>query len=196
MRSGNTVSRWLCTVIFGRQRLMLASLYVILAGVLSVPLLATVNPGEIIASSVSATVSSTFDPIKGYSVTFRWTTVSPSNSIVVIEDSDDYGANNNYPNRQIVQNDNVTNHRVVVDHFPAYRYSATWGYYVASWQQSGTWATYPGPATATCTSLHIPGCGGSYLIFTLPTAPTNPNGTLAFTLWPIGGQNVYQGDAT
>ena len=205
MRSGNTVSRWLCTVIFGRQRLMLASLYVILAGVLSVPLFASVNPGEIIASSVSATISSTFDPIKGYSVTFRWTTVSPSNSIVVIEDSDDYGANNNYPNRQIVQNDNVTNHRVVVDHFPAYRYSATWGYYVASWQQRGspgvrqqrgTWATYPGPATATCTSLHIPGCGGSYLIFTLPTAPTNPNGTLAFTLWPIGGQNVYQGDAT
>src|SRR5664279_5678101 len=81
-------------------------------------------------------------------------------------------------------------------HFPAYSYSATWGYYVASRQQRGTWATYPGPATATCTSLHIPGCGGSYLIFTLPTAPANPNGTLAFTLWPIGGQNVYQGDAT
>ena len=55
MRSGNTVSRWLCTVIFCRQKLMLALLYVILAGVLSVPLLATVNPGEIIASSVSAT---------------------------------------------------------------------------------------------------------------------------------------------
>ena len=30
----------------------------------------------------------------------------------------------------------------------------------------------------------------------LPTAPTNPNGTLAFTMWPIGGQNVYQGDPT
>ena len=26
--------------------------------------------------------------------------------------------------------------------------------------------------------------------------PTNPNGPLAFTMWPIGGQNVYQGDPT
>src|SRR5664280_2995793 len=83
MRSGNTVSRWLCTVIFGRQRLMLALLYVIIAVVFSTPLLASVNSGEIIANSVSATVSSTFDPINGFSVTFQWTTVSPSNSIVV-----------------------------------------------------------------------------------------------------------------
>ncbi len=210
MRFGNTITRWLCTVISRRQKLMLTLLYVIIAVVFSVPLFATVNSGEIIANSVSATVSRTFDPVNGYSITFRWTTLHRSNSIVVIEDSDDYGANNNYSNRQIVQNDNVTNHTVVVDHFPAYRYSATWGYYVASrqlngsmWQpnggprqQSGTWATYPGPATAACTSTHIPGCGGSYLTFTLPTAPTNPNGTLAFTLWPIGGQNVYRGDPT
>jgi hypothetical protein len=204
------LSRW--------QTLMFASLYVLIAGVFSVQMLATVNSGEIIASSVSATVSTTFDPLNGYSVTFRWTTVHPSNSIVVIEDSDDYRGNNNYSNRQIVQNDSVTNHTVVVDHFPAYRYSANWGYYVASrqpsgsiWRQtgganlrqsggigsqqpSGTWATYPGPPAAACNSLHIPGCGGSYLTFTLATAPTNPNGPLAFTLWPVGGQNVYRGD--
>jgi hypothetical protein len=204
MKSRNTVTRWFCTVAFRRQKLMPALLYLILAGVFSAPLLASVNSGEIIASSVSATVSSTFDPVNGYSVRFRWTTIHPGNSIVMIEDSDDYGSNNNYSNRQIVQNDNVTNHTVVVDHFPAYRYSATWGYYVASQQPSagppsaqrrgGIWATYPGPATARCDSNHIPGCGGSYLTFRLPTAPTNPNGTLAFTLWPIGAQNVYQGD--
>jgi hypothetical protein len=178
---------------------------------LAVPLLATVNSGEIVASSVSATVSGTFDPVNGYSVTFRWTTVHASNSVVVIEDSDDYHGSNNYTNRQIVQNDYVTTHTVVVDHFPAYRYTATWGYYVASRQQGGAiwrvptgtlsqpggaWATYPGPATPSCNSLHVPGRGGSYLTFTLASAPTNPNGPLVFTMWPIGGQNVYQGDPT
>ena len=213
-----TVIRWLCTFAVRQQVLMPTLLYIIIAGVFSAPLFATVNSGEIIPSSVSATRSSTFDPINGYSVTFRWTTVHRSNSIVVIENSDDYRGSTNYSSRQIVQNDYVTNHTVVVDHFPAYSYSGTWGYYVASRQQgaaiwrqpggaiwrqpggigspqpSGTWATYPGPATPACNSLHIPGCGGSYLTFNLPTAPTNPNGTLVFTLWPIGGQNVYQGD--
>lgn len=204
MRFKNTVTRWLRTFGFRRQKLMPTLLYVVIMGVFSAPLFATVNSGEVIASSVSATVSRTFDPVNGYSVTFRWTTLHRSNSIVVIEDSDDYGSNNNYSNRQIMQNDNVTNHVVVVDHFPAYRYSGTWGYYVVSRQplgptpnarqQFGAWATYPGPPTAQCNSLHVPGCGGSYLTFVLPTAPTGPNGTLAFTLWPIGGQNVYQGD--
>jgi hypothetical protein len=203
MRWGN-ITRWFCTVISRQQKLMLALLPISAATLVlfSVPLFATVNSGEIIANSVSAAVSPTFDPVNGYSVTFRWTTVHGSNSIVVIEDSDDYRMNNNYSNRQIVQNENVTNHTVVVDHFPAYRYSATWGYYVASRQQQGgigqqqreSWATYPGPATAACNFSHVPGCGGSYLTFTLPTAPTQPNGPLVFTLWPIGGQNVYQGD--
>ena len=200
-----TIIRWLCTFAVYQQVLMPTLLYIIIVGVFSVPLFATVNSGEIIPSSVSATLSSTFDPINGYSVTFRWTTVHPSNSIVVIEDSQDYRGANSSPTRQIVQNDNVTNHTVVVDHFPAYRDSPTWGYYVASWQrsgipsmrrQNGTWATYPGPASSACGFAHIPGCGGSYLTFTLSTAPTNPNGALVFTLWPIGGQNVYQGDPT
>ena len=35
-----------------------------------------------------------------------------------------------------------------------------------------------------------------YLTFNMPTQPTNLNGPLAFTMWPIGGQNVYQGDPT
>jgi hypothetical protein len=207
-----TVIRWLCTFVLRSQMLMLTSLFVLVAGGLEGVLLATVNSGEIIPSSVSATVSSTFDPVNGYSVTFRWTTVHPSNSIVVIEDSDDYHGSNNYANRQIVQNDYATTHRVVVDHFPAYRASAIWGYYVASrqpggaiWRQpgkltsqqpSGVWATYPGPATSSCNSLHVAGCGGFYLTFSLAAAPTNPNGPLAFTMWPIGGQNVYQGDPT
>ena len=211
MRFRNTLEPSSCAFVFRHQKLMITLLGVILAGVFSAaPLLASVNSGEIIASSVSATVSNTFDPVNGYSVRFRWTTVHPGNSIVVIEDPNDYHANNNYSNRQIVQNDNVTNHTVIVDHFPAYSYSATWGYYVASrqgggavWgapignglrQPGGIWATYPGPVTGTCNTLHIPGCGGSYLIFTMPTAPTNPNGPLVFTLWPVGGLNVYQGD--
>ena len=106
MRFGNTITRWLCTVISRRQKLMLTLLYVIIAVVFSVPLFATVNSGEIIANSVSATVSRTFDPVNGYSITFRWTTLHRSNSIVVIEDSDDYASNNNYSTRQIVQSDN------------------------------------------------------------------------------------------
>lgn len=198
-----------CTFPCPWRTLVLASLCVLIAALLPGPLLATVNPGEIIPSSVSATVSRTFDPVNGVSVTFRWTTIHAGNSIVVIEDSDDYGSANNYASRQVVQNDHVTNHVVVVNHFPAYRYTATWGYYVASrqssgavWQPaglgsqqpSGIWATYPGPATAACSSSHLPGCGGSFLTFALATAPTNPNGPLAFTLWPNGGQNLYQGE--
>ena len=129
MRFRNFLEPSSCTFLFRRQQLILPLLGVILAGVFSAaPLLASVNSGEIIASSVSATVSNTFDPVNGYSVRFRWTTVHPGNSIVVIEDPDDYRANNNYSNRQIVQDDNVTNHTVIVDHFPAYSYSATWGY--------------------------------------------------------------------
>ncbi len=178
----------------------------ILAFISVTPLFATVDPGEIRTDSVSATVSSTFDPLNGYSVTFRWTTVHPGNSIVVIENSADYAANNNAPARRITQNDNTTTHVVTVDHFPAYTPYATWGYYVAS--QVGVarctvksaichiWATYPGPATAGCGSPPAPGCGGSYLTFTMPIHPTNPDGPLAFTMWPIGGQNIYQGDPT
>jgi hypothetical protein len=34
------------------------------------------------------------------------------------------------------------------------------------------------------------------LTFDLPTSPTNPKGPLVFTMWPVGGLNVYQGDPT
>lgn len=89
MRFRNIVTPWLCTFVFRRQKSMLTLLYIIIAGMFSAPLFATVNSGEIIASSVSATVSRTSDPVNGYPVTCRWTTVHRSNSIVVIEDSDD-----------------------------------------------------------------------------------------------------------
>ena len=157
---------------------------------------ATIDSGEIVPGSVSATVSSTYDPVNGMSVTFRWTTQHVGNSIVIIENSVDYFETNNAPTRQIVQNDSTTNHVVVVDHFPAYSPYATWGYYVASVVAiprcsvtqaiCHVWATYPGPATN----------GGYYKTFTLLTDPTDPSGPLAFTMWPIGGINVYQGDPT
>ncbi len=158
------------------------------------PLFATIDPGEIIPGSVSATLSSTYDPMNGYSVTFQWTTLHPGNSIVVIENSVDFAGNNNAPTRQIVQNDNSTHHTVVVDHFPAYSPYATWGYYVASnvgvphcsvmSAVCHAFASYPGPASGS----------GSFAQFTLPDSPTNLNGSLVFTMWPIGGINVYQGD--
>jgi len=158
---------------------------------------ATVYHGEIVPGSVSATVSSSYDPVKGVSVTFRWTTVNPGSSIVVLENDLNYQGNDNSSFRQVVQNDYVTNHVVVVDHFPAYGKYAAWGYYVASVVGAERrWATYPGPATAPCSVPPLPGCGGSYLTFNLPTQPTHPNGNLVFSLWPIGGQNVYQGDLT
>jgi hypothetical protein len=161
------------------------------------PLCATVYHGEIIPSSVSATVGTTYDPVNGVSVTFRWTTVDPGNSIIVIENDLDYQGVDNSPSRQIVQNDYTTRHVVVVDHFPAYHAYATWGYYVASFIGVGRrWATFPGPATAACGGTPLPGCGGYYLTFNLPTSPTDSNGPLVFSLWPVGGQNVYQGDPT
>jgi hypothetical protein len=143
---------------------------------------ATVNSGEIIPGSASATVSPIIDPVNGVTVVFRWTTVHPSNSYVMIENSTDYATNGNQSVRQISNPAITTNHVVSVDHFFAYQYYPTWGYYVASEQSNGTWASYPGP--------------GSYLSFNLPTTPNNPNGPLIFTMWPIGGQNVYQGDPT
>ncbi len=160
------------------------------------PMQATVNSGEIVAGSVSATINPVIDPVNGVSITFRWTTLHPSNSAVIVENSIDYHGNNNSPMRQAFSPVLTTQHMVVVDHFPAYSPYATWGYYVASHQTNGTWATYPGPATPSCGSPAAPGCGGTYLTFTLPTAPTNPTGPLVFTLWPVGGQNVYQGDVT
>lgn len=170
------------------------------------PVSATVMPSEIDPNSVSATVSSTFDPVNGYSVTFRWTTAHPGTSVVIVESSSDYNANNNAPSRQISDSTITTNHVVVVDHFPAYTPYATWGYYVASHVMvpycntrvsvCWFWAAFPGPATAACGHPRAPGCGGYYLTFTMPTQPTNPTGPLAFTMWPIGGQNVYQGDPT
>jgi hypothetical protein len=169
----------------GRNRLagLLSFIVVVLV---SAQLYATVNSGEIVPSSVTATINSGFDPVNGVSITFRWTTVHASNSIVIIENSTDYAGANNTPTRQVTNSTLTTTHVVTVDHFPAYSTYATWGYYVASEQSNGTWATYPGPATN----------GGTYLTFTLPTSPTNPNGPTVFTLWPIGGQNVYQGDST
>src|SRR5579883_1295468 len=188
-----------------RQALSLTGLTFLV--LMTLPLFATVDPGEIVPGSVSATLSSTYDPVNGYSVTFQWTTLHPGNSIVVIENDSAYHGNDNTPSRRIVQNDNTTNHIVVVDHFPAYSTYGTYGYYVASIVNTTVcpnpmtavcphWATYPGPATASCGSPALPACGGYYLTFTLPTSPTNPNGPLVFTMWPIGGQNVYQGDPT
>ena len=56
-----------------------------LALVWAMPLTATVNSGEIVATSVAASVGSTIDPVNGVSVTFTWTTTHPSSSIVIIE---------------------------------------------------------------------------------------------------------------
>jgi hypothetical protein len=183
-------------------------LYLILGFLLARPLAATVDPGEIIPGSVYAQVSSTFDPVNGYSVTFYFQTVHPGSSIVVIENDVNYEENNNLSSRRIVQNDFTTNHVVVVSHFPAYHIYLNWGYYVAS-VVSETFphcptvltavctftATYPGPPTPYCSNPPAPGCGGSYAIFSLWNPP-NPNNPLVFTMWPIGGQNVYQGDPT
>ena len=205
MTSGPEFFRWLRTRALPRK-LIFPAIYVALGVLIATPLWATVDPGEIIPSSVSATLSSTYDPINGYSVTFQWTTVHPGNSIVVIENDLSYAQTDNAPARQIVQNDFTVNHVVVVDHFPAYSLFATWGYYVASRVGVGrcnvfqaectVWATYPGPATAACGLAPFPACGGYYSTFNLPTSPQNQSGTLAFTMWPVGGQNVYQGDPT
>ncbi|MGA2373448.1 MAG: hypothetical protein ACLPPV_01170 [Candidatus Korobacteraceae bacterium] len=192
MTSARTIVPWLHAAVACARKRNLTLVYLVLGMLIALPLSATVNSGEIIPGSVSATVSSSYDPLNGVSVTFQWTTLHPGNSIVVIENDVDYHGNTNTPSRQIVQNDNATNHVVVVNHFPAYSTYATWGYYVASHVVVGrcnvvqaecsAWATYPGP--------------GAYLPFNLPTSPTDPNGPLVFTMWPIGGQNVYQGDPT
>ena len=178
----------------------------ILATLTATPLFATVDPGEIIPSSVYVSISSTFDPVNGYTVTFYWQTVDPGNSIVIIENDLNYAGDDNSPSRQIVQNEFTTNHVVAVDHFPAYSLYSLWGYYVATTVRSQCptakqavctrTATYPGPATPYCSNPPAPGCGGFYLTFGLATDPTNPDGPLAFTMWPVGGQNVYQGDPT
>ncbi|MFZ0313271.1 MAG: hypothetical protein WAL85_11245 [Candidatus Korobacteraceae bacterium] len=178
---------------------------------IATPLSATVNPGEIIPGSVVVTVPAPgiYDPVNGVSITFQWQTVHPGNSIVIIENDLDYQGNDNSSSRQIVQNDYTTNHVVVVDHFPEYSIYPTWGYYVASQVNYGrcydarqaicnVWATFPGPATPACGSPRAAGCGGYYIPFSLPNVTTDydPTGPLAFTMWPIGGQNVYQGDPT
>ena len=176
--------------------LMISFLSAVLALGMAAPLTATVNPGEIISGSVTATVSSTVDPVNGVTVVFTWTTVHPGDSYVMIENPQNYHGNDNQSTRQIHNPTLTTNHVVSVDHFPAYSLYPAWGYYVASRQSNGTWASYPGPATAGCGSPPLPGCGGRYLTFNLPSSPTNPSGPLVFTLWPIGGQDVYQGDPT
>jgi len=193
MTSAWTIFPWLCAAVACARKLKLPLVYLVLGMLIAMPLSATVFSGEIVPGSVSATVSSTYDPVNGVSVTFQWTTLNPGNSIIVVENDVDYYRNDNTPSRQIVQNDNTTNHVVVVNHFPAYGTYATWGYYVASLVRlthcatanqavCTAWATYPGP--------------GSYLTFNLPTSPTDPNGPLVFSMWPVGGQNVYQGDPT
>jgi hypothetical protein len=194
MPSGRTMLSGLSGVIACQCKFILPLVVLVVGMLTATPLFATIDSGEIIQSSVSATLSSTYDPVNGYSVTFQWTTLHPGNSVVVIENSVDFASNNNAPTRQIVQNDNSTNHTVVVDHFPAYSPYPTWAYYVASTVSvphcsvkaalCRAFASYPGPASG----------GGTYLQFTLPTQPTNPNGPLVFTMWPIGGINVYQGD--
>ncbi len=194
--SGRTISPWLGATSSNWRKRALPTLCFVLLVLIATPLLATVDPGEI--SNVSATVGTTYDPVNGVSVTFQWTTVHPGNSIVVIENDLDYAGNDNSSARQIVQNDNTTNHVVVVDHFPVYSIFPTWGYYVASVVLTRqcpnamhavcpTWATYPGPPTASCGQ-------NCYLSFNLNSGPFS--GPLVFTMWPIGGQNVYQGDPT
>jgi hypothetical protein len=158
----------------------------------SSPLSATVNSGEIVASSVTATVGTTIDAANGLSVTFKWTTLHASNSIVIIENPTNYNAGNNVPTRQVTNATLTTSHQVVVDHIPTT--SATWAYYVVSQQSNGTWASYPGPSTQSCGTPAVPGCGGTYKTFTVNAY--NANGTPMFTLWPIGSKSVYQGDAT
>lgn len=173
---------------------------------LAAPLFASVDQGEIY--NVYASISPTYDPVNGYTVTFYWQTVHPGNSIVIIEDDINLQQKNNSPSRQIVQNDSTTNHVVAVDHFPGYHVASLWGYYVASYVGMAQphcptakaaichqWATYPGPATPYCSSPPAPGCGGYYSTFSLWNPP-NPNNQLVFTMWPIGAQNVYQGDPT
>ena len=180
----------LCATASSRKLMFLITVLILLAA----PLIATVDQGEIIPASVNAQVSSTYDPVNGYSVTFTWQTADPGNSIVIIENDINYQQVNNSPSRQIVQNDFTTNHVVVVDHFPAYHDYATWGYYVVSYVSKAYprcpnvrqavchfWATYPGP--------------DAFYTFTLNNQP-NPDNPLVFTMWPIGGQNVYQGDPT
>ncbi len=204
MKFGYTVPR--CLRATWRRQMLTLPLLCLIFGVLVVrPSSATVDSGEIIQSSVSASVSSTYDPVNGYSVTFQWQTYHKGNSIVVIENDQDYAGNDNSSSRQIVQNDFTTNHVVVVDHFPAYAQYQTYGYYVASYVSAvhpqcpnfttaicTFSASYPGPPNPNCGSSGQPPC---YLSFNLPyTAP--PSGTLAFTMWPVGGMNVYQGDPT
>ncbi len=200
-----------CTVLPGRraarsrrQAFALPLLCLIFGILVVMPSSATVDSGEIIQSSVMATVSSTYDPVNGYSVTFTWQTMHPGNSIVVIENDQDYAGSDNSSSRQIVQSGTTTMHMVIVDHFPAYAQYQTYGYYVASQVGVGRCsaivaecmvpASYPGPPNPSCGSLPLPPC---YLPLSLPFNVTNlPTGTLAFTMWPIGGINVYQGDPT
>jgi len=185
------------------QRLKLCLVFVVFGILIATPLSATVNPGEIIPGSVTVTVPAPgiFDPVNGVSITFQWQTVHPGNSIVVIENDLDYQGNDNSSSRQIVQNDFTTNHVVVMDHFPEYSIDPTWGFYVASQvivgrcnmksAECSAWATYPGPPTAACGSY-------CYIPFSLPsvTSPYDPTGPLVFSMWPVGGENVYQGDPT
>ena len=175
-----------------RLKTAMAVLAAVLAFVWSVPVQATVNSGEIVASSVYVTVSKVIDPVNGMTVTFKWVTVNPSNSIVIIENPADYSAGNNVPTRQVVNNTVTKSHVVVVDHFPTT--ANTWAYYVASQQPNGVWASYPGPATSACSPPALPGCGGTYKTFWL--SAYNASGPPVTTLWPTGPKSVYQGDAT
>lgn len=203
MTSGFTVFPSLCATTSYWQRLKLGLAFMIFGLLIATPLFATVYPGEIIQSSVTVTVPAPgiYDPVNGVSITFQWQTVHPGNSIVVIENDLDYQGADNSSSRQIVQNDYTTNHVVVVDHFPEYSIYPTWGFYVASLvivgrcnikqAECSAWATYPGPPTGSCGS-------NCYKAFSMPMGDnyTGQSGPLAFTMWPIGGQNVYQGDPT
>ena len=192
MTSGCAIFPWKCVATPYWQRLKLCLALSVLGILVATPLSATVFPGQIVPGSVTATVGTTYDPVNGVSVTFQWQTLNPGNSIVIIENDLDYQGDDNSASRQIIQNDFTTNHLVVVDHFPAYSIYADWGYYVVSQVSVGrcnvrqaectAWAAYPGP--------------GGYKHFTLPTSPTDEDGPLVFSLWPVGGQNVYQGDPT
>ena len=78
MKFGYTVPR--CPRATWRRQMLTLPLLCLIFGVLVVrPSSATVDSGEIIQSSVSATVSSTYDPVNGYSVTFQWQTFHKGN---------------------------------------------------------------------------------------------------------------------
>ncbi len=181
------------------RKLTLAPVCLMFGILLAMPLSATVYRGEIVPGSVSATVGTGYDPVNGVSVTFRWTTLEPGNSIVVIENDLDYQGDNNSrvpPNcSERLRNQSCCRRRSFS------RVRQIWRVGLLCGQFSGRCAAcgpvFPAPRRATCGSPPAPGCGGLYEDFqSCRSGLLDPNGPLVFSLWPVGGQNLYQGDPT